>query len=202
MKFDQSYFDEIFAREADPWGLERHFYEARKRAVVLAALPSARYGRAFEPACATGVLTQALAARCDELLAADVSEDAVTRAVQRLRGSTNVAVRRLQVPAQWPEGRFDLMVFSEFLYYLSAEDRAQLALRARETSTEGGTLVGCHWKRRIDPAIPLGDALHEELATALGWPCLVRHEEEDFVVHVWSRDGRSVARREGIVAGG
>jgi hypothetical protein len=202
MKFDRRYFEEIFARETDPWGLERHFYEARKRAVVLASLPATRYGRAFEPACATGVLTQALAGRCDALLAADVSEDAVTRAAQRLRASTNVTVRRLQVPAQWPEGPFDLVVFSEFLYYLPPEDRAQLAMRVRETSAEGGTLAACHWKRRIDPAIPLGDALHEELAAAVDWPCLVRHEEADFVLHVWSRDGRSVARREGIVASG
>jgi hypothetical protein len=201
MKFDRAYFDEIFAKESDPWGLERHFYEARKRAVVLASLPAARYGKAFEPACATGVLTQQLASRCRTLLAADVSDDAVARATRRLRGLGNVTVRQMQVPAQWPGERFDLMVFSEFLYYLAAEDRARLAMRARDGSTEGGTLVACHWKRRIDPAIPLGDALHEELGAALGWPCLVLHEEEDFVVQVWSRDGRSVARREGIVLG-
>jgi hypothetical protein len=31
-----------------------------------------------------------------------------------------------------------------------------------------------------------------------GWSRLLRHEEEDFLVDVWSPDGRSVARREGL----
>jgi trans-aconitate methyltransferase len=201
MKFDRAYFDDIYAKELDPWGLQAHFYEARKRALLMAALPGARYEKAFEPACGPGLLTQQLAGRCTELLATDVSEAAVRSTAQRLREASHVAVRRMQVPAEWPDERFDLIVFSEFIYYLASDERELLALQARESLMEGGTVVACHWNRRIDAAIPLAQALHSELGEVLGWPCLVHHQEPDFILHVWAEDGRSVAVREGIIAG-
>jgi len=41
------------------------------------------------------------------------------------------------------------------------------------------------------------EAVHADLSS-LGLTRLLRHEEDDFLLQVWSRDGRSVAEREGI----
>ena len=56
-----AYFDALYAEHPDPWGLDERFYERRKRDLVRASLPRAHFRRAFEPGCATGLLTVELA---------------------------------------------------------------------------------------------------------------------------------------------
>ena len=113
----QDYFDDFYSEGNDRWGFETHWYEKRKRAVTLASLPRERFACAFEPGCAIGVLTVELAARCDQLLASDISEAPLEVARRRLAGRGGVTLRRLRVPQQWPSGRFDLIVLSEIGYY-------------------------------------------------------------------------------------
>jgi Nodulation protein S (NodS) len=73
----QAFFESLFQRNDDPWQHRNSWYEARKRALLMAALPAARYGSVFEPGCFGGELTQALAARTRRLLACDGSARAV-----------------------------------------------------------------------------------------------------------------------------
>ena len=116
-------FEADYARDRDPWGLASRWYETRKYALTLAALPEAAYRRAFEPGCAIGVLTAQLAARCDYLLAADGVEAALTQTRARVSGLEHVHVARMVVPGAWPEGPWDLVVLSELAYYLDRADR-------------------------------------------------------------------------------
>ena len=74
------YFERLYAQSADPWDFEASPYEAAKYAATLAALPRPRYANAFELGCSIGVLTRALAPRCERLLATDVSEAALAQA--------------------------------------------------------------------------------------------------------------------------
>ena len=55
----------------DPWRTRTSWYERRKLAVLLAALPAQRYRHAAEPGCGTGELTRLLATRCDAVTASD-----------------------------------------------------------------------------------------------------------------------------------
>ena len=41
------YFDAIYAHD-DPFGYRERWYEARKRALLLASLPAQRFGRVWE----------------------------------------------------------------------------------------------------------------------------------------------------------
>ena len=140
MTLPDSYFAAMYARSADPWGFGDRWYEERKRAVTLAALPQRRYASAFEPGCSIGVLTAALAPRCDALLATDVSQEALAVAGRRLADAGHVRLERRALPDDWPPGRFDLVVLSELLYYLGADDLAS-GRRARR-------------RRRWRPAAP------------------------------------------------
>jgi hypothetical protein len=54
-------FATLSADGNDPWDTGS-WYERRKRALMLAALPQERYGTALEPGCGTGELTVELAA--------------------------------------------------------------------------------------------------------------------------------------------
>ena len=73
-------FDALYADELDPFHYTTADYERRKYDLCVAMLPSRPIGSAYEPGCSIGELTVRLAPYCDELLASDVSEDALHRA--------------------------------------------------------------------------------------------------------------------------
>lgn len=202
---DQSsrYFAEMYGSSADPYGLRTRWYEARKLALLLAALPRARYANAYEPGCGIGATTLALAARCDRLLASDFAERAVQIAASNCAGLPQVRVERQRLPEDWPDERaggcapFDLIVLSEIGYFLDAAQWQRVVESCRRTLAPGATLLACHWRPMFDARRQDTDAVHAALG-ALGLPRILRHEEDDFLLELWSSDGRSVAQREGI----
>ncbi|HEY2296971.1 MAG TPA: bifunctional PIG-L family deacetylase/class I SAM-dependent methyltransferase [Jatrophihabitans sp.] len=190
------YFDRLYADSDDPWELGTRFYEQRKRALLLASLPRARFARAFEPGCATGLITAQLAQRCDQVVAWDVADSALEQTARRLADASHARVERGAIPEQWPEGEFDLLVISEVGYYCT--DLELLAQRVWDKLTADGVLVACHWRHPADDHRHSADAVH----SALGRHHLriVTHIEADFRLEVWTRSGRSVAVETGVVA--
>ena len=65
-----------------------------------------------------------------------------------------------QVPRDWPEGRFDLILLSEVVYYLDAADAARLADRVAGSLAPGGHVELVHWVRETDYPLS-GDAAAE-----------------------------------------
>ena len=192
------FFDRMFQGDTDPWRFKTRWYESRKRALTLACLPSARYAYGFEPGCANGELSAALAERCDRLLCSDGSLLAVHAARERLEGMSHVEVRQLWLPGEWPELAFDLIVISELAYYLNAAQLDAMAASAMRSLSANGTLLACHWRHPIQGCELRGDEVHARLTRSLSMPHLSSHVESDFRLDVWSRDARSVAQREGL----
>ncbi|VWX61318.1 SAM-dependent methyltransferase [Burkholderiales bacterium 8X] len=193
------YFDEMYAADPDPYGLRDRWYEARKRAVLMAALPNERYASAYEPGCGSGELSVQLAARCDRLLSSDFSEGALASARERARGLDNVRFERHRLPRDWPSASapFDLIVLSEVGYFLDADAMQQVATHCAASLADGGVLVACDWRPDFaERALPTAEV--HDLLDRLPLTRLVRHEESDFLLEVWCRDGRSVAERERI----
>ena len=201
MSSPATYFDELYRHSDDPWKLREGWYESRKRALTLALLPRTRYRNAFEPGCANGELTVELAKRCDRLLAADLHERAVELARERVAGITHVRVEQRTVPREWPTeaGPFDLIVISEFAYYLDSAELETLASRIAASLTTDGTLLACHWRRPFAEALETADAAHALFDARCGLTRLAHHDEADLLIDVWSRDARSVAQREGLL---
>lgn len=177
--------DLVHRERPDPWQVDS-FYERRKRALTLAGLPRERYARALEVGCSVGALAVDLAGRCDELLAVDSSETAIGLARCRTAGLDHVDVRRARVPDEWPEGRFDLVSISEIGYFLSPRDLARVVARARESLTDDGHLLLCHWRHQPVGWPLAGPAVHATFL-ATGAPVLVEHQETDFLLHVLGR---------------
>jgi LmbE family N-acetylglucosaminyl deacetylase/SAM-dependent methyltransferase len=192
-----TYLDRAYARRDDPWRVETRWYEQRKRAMTLAALPARRYTRALEVGCSIGVLTADLADRCDDLLAIDVSAVAVERARARLDDHPAVRVEQVDLRTELPPGPFDLVVLSEVGYYLTREQLDAALAELESALGDRGTLLACHWRRSVAEHLLTGDEVHAVIARR-GLPLIVRHEEADFVLDVYSRDACSVAQHEGI----
>jgi protein-L-isoaspartate O-methyltransferase len=177
-RLDDEYFERIYQEAEDPWGFATRWYEQRKYALTLAALPRERYRRAFEPGCSFGVLSELLAVRCDALIASDLVASVSARAAQRLRHFDHVRVDTGAIPDVWPEGHFDLIVLSEVAYYLSLSrshprDRGRVAapaaLRPAGRLRQRGQ--GPRRRRRVR----LGT-----LASARSEPGLARHDRRRF----------------------
>lgn len=191
------HFDALFATSADPWNYRQRWYEARKRALTLACLTRERYRSGFEPGCANGELSAALALRCDRLLICDGTPRAVDLARQRVAGFAHVHAIEAWMPGDWPDGRFDLIVLSEIAYYLAPPALETFLERARAALLPGGDLVACHWRGPLDDGVMNAIDLHRFMAERLGLPRLVSVDDPDFCLDVFSDDARSVARREG-----
>src|SRR5947209_12345834 len=97
-----THFDALYLRSSDPWQLASAWYERRKYAVTVAALPRERYRSGLEPGCSIGELTRLLAPRCDRLMAFDFADAAVRAARASLGGWPNVRVERRSLPANTP----------------------------------------------------------------------------------------------------
>ncbi|WP_243247621.1 SAM-dependent methyltransferase [Pseudomonas maioricensis] len=196
MSVDDRYFEQLFQQSDDPWAFKLRWYERRKRALTLAALPRERYVSVFEPGCANGELSADLATRCDRLLVCDTNLSAVELARQRLAAFNHVQVMHARLPQQWPTARFDLIVFSELGYYLDETDLNRWIDHALASLTEDGQVLACHWRPAIEGCPLDAQKVHAILADRLDMTRLVSHHETDFLLEVWSRDGTSVAEKE------
>lgn len=195
---DAAYFDALYASTDDPWHMATRWYEARKRAILDAMLPKRRYARIFEPGCANGVFSEWLAQRCDDLVASDLNARAVDAARRRLACYPGVTVVQGGLPADMPDGRFDLIVVGELGYYFHENVWASVVARLCERLAPDGAILACHWKhpfdaRRIETAV-----VHEAFSkrSALHRQCL--HDEPDFLAELWSLSDVSVAESEGL----
>ncbi len=149
---DPAYFEQLYTRDPDPWRFATSDYERDKYAATLAALPPGRFTRCFEVGCSIGVLTRQLAGHCDALLGVDVAEPALAQARERCADQPWVRLERMIVPQDWPEGVFDLIVFSEVLYYLGSSGLHEAAQRTLDSLAPGGTVVLVNWHGNTDGA--------------------------------------------------
>ncbi len=144
--WDAAVFDKLYANSHDPWHFETSDYEREKYDATLAALPAGRFCHALEVGCSIGVLTARLAERCDRLLALDLAQAAVARTRERCAAMPNIVVQQRQIPGEWPQGEtYDLILFSEVLYFLSAADVARSASLARGSLAPGGRILLVNW---------------------------------------------------------
>lgn len=199
MTLEPAYFDQMYAGSADPWGFTSRWYEKRKYALTLALLPSEHYHDAFEPGCSIGVMTEQLARRCDRVLSCDVSAAAVKAAATRVSDQPGVRVEQRVLPREWPGRQFDLIVFSEFLYYFGGPDLQRILDLADAALLPGGTLIAVHWRHPVREYPRSGDDVHDVLARQAGLSRLAEHREPDFIAEAYLKGSLiSVAQATGL----
>jgi 2-polyprenyl-3-methyl-5-hydroxy-6-metoxy-1,4-benzoquinol methylase len=172
------YFEEKYKANIDPWQFRTSEYERDKYQATMASLSKDRYASALEVGCSIGVLTRLLSPRCNGLLAIDASATAIEEA-KSINGRS-VTFRVANLPAEFPEGTFDLIVLSEVLYYFDKSDLAQVTRLCSDAISQDGEIVLCHWlgetdypltgaeaselfARQIKPVLPVRSVLHDSI---------------------------------------
>lgn len=181
----RAYFDDMYARSPDPWGFETRWYERRKFAITVAALPRPRYRHGLEPGCALGTLTELLASRCDRITAYDFVPEALEVARARFAAEPAVEVLELEFP-EVPPGHGDLVIWSEVAYYLT-EPGADVAVERMLGWLEpGGDVVAVHYTGATDYP-RTGRDVGRHLDRVGDLRRIVTHTDEEFELGVWRR---------------
>ena len=147
---DAAHFQRIYDAATDPWQFHTSAYEQAKYRQTIASLDDRRFRSGFEAGCSIGVLTRLLAGRCDRLLAVDIVDAPLSVARKACADQPWVRFEQKQVPDEWPDESFDLIVLSEVLYFLSPVDIAKVADRVSATLDEAGIVLLVNWRGRSD----------------------------------------------------
>ncbi|QMW03955.1 class I SAM-dependent DNA methyltransferase [Spirosoma foliorum] len=158
---DQAYFDHVYQANDDPWSFATSDYERQKYKATLAALPNAHYDDAFEIGCSIGVLTQMLADRCSRLLAVDASVLPLKAARERLASYPGVTIQQMQLPNEFPDSSFDLILLSEVGYYLAIPDLTRTRQLLIDHLNTNGHLLLVHWTPFVHDYPLTGDQVHD-----------------------------------------
>jgi SAM-dependent methyltransferase len=181
------HFDDLYARAPDPWDLATKWFERRKYQVTVASLPRERYANCFEPGCSIGELTRLLAARCDRVSASDCTLAAVARARSTLAHLKHVVVQQASLPHELPEDRYDLVVVSEILYYLSRHDLADALDGLVARLLPGGDLVAVHHRASERCYGYDGFNVHGIISAHPQLAGVIHHDDNGFVLDVLRR---------------
>lgn len=180
-------FESKYQAEHDPWQTLASEYEHDKRERTLAACGPGPFAAAIDVGAGLGVLAAALAPRCRRLVAVDAAKTAARAARARLRPYPDAIVIEGAIPDALPEGRFDLVVASEILYYL--DDRA-LATTLRWIGNHlvpGGRLVAVHWSGSADDLVRSAVAVSDRLAATPGLRVVEAADEGGYRLDILER---------------
>ena len=188
-------FDALYQADPDPFHVRSSFYEQRKLGLVLDCLTKPFYAAAWDPACGIGEMAARLAPRAERLLASDASPQAVHLTRRHCSSCGNVDVKQLTQPQPPPSeaDAFDLIVVSEFAFYLTEQGRQDTLDVLHEAAAEGAELVAVHWRHHPPEGYVSGEQVQEEVVAGLeprGWHHVVQHDDRDFIIDVLELAGR------------
>lgn len=148
--YGRHHFESLFASAANPWQYTSR-YEQTKYDQTLAMLPAGHRSSVLEIGCAEGHFTVQLLPLVQSLVVADISEIALRRTAERCAAFSNISFRQIDLANDPIQGRFDLIVCSEMLYYM--QDRAGLARAGKKLAAAlkpGGYLISAHANLVVD----------------------------------------------------
>lgn len=149
-------FDLLYETNFDPWDYLTSNYEEEKYLASLNTLPKQQYNLILEIGCSIGVFTNKLAALAQAVYAIDNSALALERAKNICSNHNNIHFIKTKIPYNIPRllyKKFDLIILSEFLYYLTPDELKKLANFLVQRLTASANLLLVNYSLHIDEQI-------------------------------------------------
>ncbi|MFZ0694332.1 MAG: class I SAM-dependent methyltransferase [Alphaproteobacteria bacterium] len=188
-------FEAAYTESADPWASAspRYRYQGLKYDKLIALLPQQRFANVLDLGCGLGLLSQKLAKRSVHVLGMDIAVAAIGHA--RLRGAafTNLEFEPgdiLNLPPSL-DGKFDLVVLADVLYYLSPLDEAVLksvVSRIADLLSPGGIcLLANHFFFSADPGSKMSRKIHSAFSDCSRFAIRSEHRRAFFLATLFSQ---------------
>ncbi len=192
-------FDRLYAEadENDPWASEspRYRYQRGKYDGIVALLPDRRRFRSsLDLGCGTGLLSGRLRDHSDEVLGLDISAVAIGRAQARIAGQVGIGFAQADLLHLDPalDGRFDLVVVADALYYLPSEALTDSGLKrlaarlARLLAPDGILLLANHYFSGMDGESRRSRRIHDAFTWSPAMTLLTAHRRPFWIASLLS----------------
>ena len=126
MTVGMAHLHALYATSDDPWDFATSSYEQEKFRATRAALSKRRYAAGLEIGCGNGALAKHLAPCCSRYTGLDAVGKAIETAEQAVPSARFV---QAFYPCPLPDDDYDLIIVSEFLYFLDPSGIQALARR-------------------------------------------------------------------------
>lgn len=126
---------------ADAWGYLLDPVHEERVECILKAIPENTLGTILEVGCAEGFVTRRLSSRATEVVACDISDEAIRRARLFCDGLTNLQFHCLDIRKEIPGHDLKLCLISDVIYYLSNGEISKFATELAKRMNPSGLLV-------------------------------------------------------------
>jgi SAM-dependent methyltransferase len=187
-------FEALYRESDDPWASASpaYRYQGLKYEKLIALLPRKHFKNALDLGCGLGLLSQKLAGRAEHVLGIDIAPAAIEHARRRGAAFENLSFEPgdvLDLPASL-DGRFDLVVVADVLYYLSPLDEAVLrsvVRRIADLLTPGGTcLLANHFFFAADSDSRVSRKIHRAFSDCPRFATGSEHRRAFFLATLFS----------------
>jgi SAM-dependent methyltransferase len=194
-------FEAAYRESDDPWASAspQYRYQGLKYDRLVALLPGKRFQHALDLGCGLGLLSQKLALRAERVLGIDIAPAAIEHARRRGAAVDNLAFEPGDILnlSSSLDGKFDLVVVADVLYYLSPLDEAVLrsvVRRIADLLTPGGTcLLANHFFFAADPDSRVSRKIHRAFSDCPRFAVTSEHRRAFFLATLFSERAHPLA---------
>lgn len=144
-------FENLFKSIPDPWNFKNSAYEKKRYKILLNYVKKINPKNILEVGCAEGLFTEKLSEICGNVIAIELSETAIKKAIKTAPRVKFMQGDVMEIMPSLNNDFFDLVVAPEVLYYLKEKD-ARSFLKTIKTNN----LLTSHswvWAKKIEKII-------------------------------------------------
>ncbi|MBC7967317.1 MAG: class I SAM-dependent methyltransferase [Fuerstia sp.] len=125
----------------DAWGYLKNPLHSERLARILARVPAKISGTVLEVGCAEGFVTRQLSPRATQVVACDLSAEAIQRAQRFCDGLSNLQFHCVDIRHRIPANDVHVCLVSDVIYYLSAREIREFSIELSRRMSDTGLLV-------------------------------------------------------------
>ena len=137
----REFLNRYAATREDAWGYLKNPLHSERLARILARVPVEISGTILEVGCAEGFVTRQLSPRAMQVVACDLSAEAIRRAQRYCDGLSNLQFHCVDIRHQIPANDVQVCLVSDVIYYLSAREIREFATELSSRMSDTGLLV-------------------------------------------------------------